>query len=112
MEAATAFRRGLGQLPHLEVGLGQNRGNLGLAALACRARSGPWGRRAGRKVGRSREGGERFCRGGVRLVAQVMGEPDMSVVAFRSSKPALLNVYSLNELMSKKGWHLNTLQVG
>jgi sphinganine-1-phosphate aldolase len=38
-----------------------------------------------------------------------MGEPDMSVVAFTSRTPSL-NIYAVNDLMGKKGWHLNTLQ--
>lgn len=35
----------------------------------------------------------------------------MSVVAFRSTSRAL-NIYKLNDLMTRKGWHLNALQVG
>lgn len=38
---------------------------------------------------------------------QVIGDPVGSVVAFRSDT---LNVYDLSDIMSKKGWHLATLQ--
>jgi sphinganine-1-phosphate aldolase len=37
----------------------------------------------------------------------VFGEPASSVVAFGSST---LNIYAINDEMSKKGWHLNALQ--
>ncbi len=60
----------------------------------------------------------RVCTGGPRVVVtppalllQVIGEPEMSVVAFRSSSKSF-NIYKLNDLMTRKGWHLNALQVG
>ena len=40
---------------------------------------------------------------------EVVGEPDMSVVAIKSSSKQL-NIYKVNDLMSKRGWHLNALQ--
>jgi sphinganine-1-phosphate aldolase len=48
---------------------------------------------------------------------EVIGEPEASVVAFRASTPKKggiqkkpVDVYKVNDLMSKKGWHLNALQ--
>jgi sphinganine-1-phosphate aldolase len=38
---------------------------------------------------------------------EVIGDPLVSVVAFKSDK---LNVYELSDLLSSKGWHLSTLQ--
>ena len=40
---------------------------------------------------------------------EVMGEPIMSVVAFKSSHPKV-NIWEVNDLMSARGWHLNALQ--
>lgn len=40
---------------------------------------------------------------------ELVGQPDMSVVAFKF-KDQRLNIYHLNDLMTKKGWHLNALQ--
>lgn len=40
---------------------------------------------------------------------ELVGRPDMSVVAFRSTNKQL-NIYKLNDLLTKKGWHLNALQ--
>lgn len=45
------------------------------------------------------------------LVCAQMSEPEMSVVAFRATDPARLNMYKLNDLMTQRGWHLNALQV-
>jgi sphinganine-1-phosphate aldolase len=38
----------------------------------------------------------------------VIGEPLVSVVAFEAKSP--VNVFSIAEVMSKKGWNLNKLQ--
>ncbi len=43
---------------------------------------------------------------GLRLV----GRPDMCVVAFTSSEPGV-NIYSVNDAMQRRGWHLSTLQL-
>lgn len=40
---------------------------------------------------------------------EVVGEPDMCVVAIKSTSKQL-NIYKLNDLMSQRGWHLNALQ--
>lgn len=40
---------------------------------------------------------------------EVMGRPEMSVIAFKSSRKDL-NIYKLNDLLSARGWHLNALQ--
>lgn len=40
-------------------------------------------------------------------VLEVIGEPKLSVVAFKSSK---INVHHLGDLLSKRGWHLSSLQ--
>jgi hypothetical protein len=45
-----------------------------------------------------------------RLSPQVIGEPEMGVVAFRSTVKGL-NIYSLNDWLESRGWHLNALQV-
>lgn len=39
----------------------------------------------------------------------VMGEPDMTVVAF-GTRPAAEDVYRVNDAMSARGWSLNALQ--
>jgi len=41
---------------------------------------------------------------------EVMGSPEMSVVAIQARDSAKLNVYKLNDLMEKAGWHWNALQ--
>jgi sphinganine-1-phosphate aldolase len=41
---------------------------------------------------------------------EVVGKPVMSVIAFRSSKPNLVDIYRVNDLMTARGWHLNALQ--
>ncbi|GIL46345.1 hypothetical protein Vafri_3350 [Volvox africanus] len=41
---------------------------------------------------------------------EVIGEPEMGVVAFRSRKPRDINIYVLNDWLSTRGWHLNALQ--
>lgn len=40
---------------------------------------------------------------------EVVGEPEMTVVAFRASRRAL-DIYKVNDLLSQRGWHLNALQ--
>jgi hypothetical protein len=35
--------------------------------------------------------------------------PEMCVVAFKSTDPRI-NIYTVNDLLSRKGWHLNALQ--
>lgn len=48
---------------------------------------------------------------GIRAVpgAEVIGEPEMSVVAFRSVDRAV-DIYRVHEILTRKGWHLNALQ--
>ncbi|GIL71395.1 hypothetical protein Vretimale_2730 [Volvox reticuliferus] len=41
---------------------------------------------------------------------EVIGEPEMGVVAFRSRKPRDINIYVLNDWLLTRGWHLNALQ--
>ncbi|GAB4817396.1 hypothetical protein N2152v2_004442 [Parachlorella kessleri] len=40
---------------------------------------------------------------------EVMGAPEMCVIAFKASDPRV-NIYTVNDLLSRKGWHLNALQ--
>lgn len=40
---------------------------------------------------------------------EVMGNPEMCVIAFKSTIPEL-NIYKVNDLLSARGWHLNALQ--
>ncbi|KAK9813985.1 hypothetical protein WJX73_007983 [Symbiochloris irregularis] len=40
---------------------------------------------------------------------EVVGEPSMSVVAFKASKGGP-DIYKVNDLMSRRGWHLSPLQ--
>ncbi len=40
---------------------------------------------------------------------EVMGSPEMCVIAFKSTRPSF-NIYTLNDVLSRKGWHLNALQ--
>lgn len=40
---------------------------------------------------------------------EVCGQPDMCVVAIKSTEKSL-NIYKVNDLMTQKGWHLNALQ--
>lgn len=40
---------------------------------------------------------------------EVVGKPDMCVVAIKSISKQL-NIYKVNDLMSQRGWHLNALQ--
>ena len=40
---------------------------------------------------------------------RVIGEPDMCNVAFTGATPGM-NIYAINDLLTKKGWHLNALQ--
>ncbi len=40
---------------------------------------------------------------------EVVGEPDMCVVAIKSTSKKL-NIYKVNDLMSQRGWHLSALQ--
>ncbi|GAX84109.1 hypothetical protein CEUSTIGMA_g11532.t1 [Chlamydomonas eustigma] len=53
-----------------------------------------------------------FCQGVETRIPhlQVVGKPDMCVVAFKAKNPKILNIYKLNDLMTKRGWHLNALQ--
>lgn len=41
---------------------------------------------------------------------EVMGQPEMSVVAFRSHHKTI-NIYQLNDLLAEKGWHLCALHL-
>ena len=40
---------------------------------------------------------------------EVVGNPEMCVIAFKSTNPDL-NIYKVNDLLSARGWHLNALQ--
>ena len=40
---------------------------------------------------------------------QVLGHPLASVLAFTSKDPKALNIYSVGDAMSKRGWSLNAL---
>ncbi|CAG9463387.1 unnamed protein product [Pedinophyceae sp. YPF-701] len=40
---------------------------------------------------------------------EVLGRPCMSVVAFRMSRGSPKDIYRVNELLTARGWHLNTL---
>lgn len=41
---------------------------------------------------------------------EIVGEPEMTVIAFKAVDPRRLDIYRVNDLLSKKGWHLNALQ--
>jgi len=41
---------------------------------------------------------------------EVIGSPEMCVVAFKSIQQDMLNIYKVNDLLSARGWHLNALQ--
>eukprot|EP00877_Chromochloris_zofingiensis_P001217 jgi/Chrzof1/11096/Cz05g23150.t1 len=41
---------------------------------------------------------------------ELVGKPDMSVVAFKARRPKEVNVYVLNDQLTARGWHLNALQ--
>ncbi|KAL4518135.1 hypothetical protein Ndes2526A_g01416 [Nannochloris sp. 'desiccata'] len=41
---------------------------------------------------------------------EVIGRPEMCVVAFKSIQHDMLNIYKVNDLLSARGWHLNALQ--
>lgn len=49
---------------------------------------------------------------GVRAIEglEVVGEPAMSVVAFKAAKGSSLDIYKVNDLMGRRGWHLSPLQ--
>lgn len=40
---------------------------------------------------------------------EVIGNPEMCVIAFRSVQRGL-DIYKINDLMTQRGWHLNALQ--
>ena len=42
---------------------------------------------------------------------EVVGQPEMSVVAFKARNPKQLDIFGLNDLMSKRGWHFSALQL-
>lgn len=42
---------------------------------------------------------------------EVIGCPDMCVIAFKARNPKKLDVFQLNDLMSRKGWHFSALQL-
>ena len=42
---------------------------------------------------------------------EVVGEPEMSVVGFKAKNERALDVFKVNDLMSKRGWHLCALQL-
>jgi len=41
---------------------------------------------------------------------QICGEPDASVIAFKSADESALDIYKVQEAMGNRGWHLNALQ--
>lgn len=49
---------------------------------------------------------ENYCRIGDIEGLYVLGEPDMTVIAFASKE---LNIYKVNEAMADRGWSLNAL---
>ena len=40
----------------------------------------------------------------------VLGEPRSMIVAFAAAEPDKFNIYSIGDVMAKKGWSLNSLQ--
>lgn len=42
---------------------------------------------------------------------EVIGEPEMSVVGFCAKDPRQLDIFRLNDILSKRGWHLSALQL-
>ena len=42
---------------------------------------------------------------------EVIGMPEMSVVGFRAKNPKQVDIFKVNDLMTKKGWHLSALQL-
>lgn len=42
---------------------------------------------------------------------EVVGEPEMSVVAFKAVDTKRLDIFKVNDLLSHRGWHLNALQL-
>jgi len=49
---------------------------------------------------------------GVQLVPhiEVVGEPEASVVAIKAIDDKVLDIYKVNDVLLKKGWHMNALQ--
>ena len=41
---------------------------------------------------------------------EVVGDPEMSVVAFKARNPKDIDIFVLNDLLSQRGWHLSALQ--
>lgn len=46
----------------------------------------------------------------LRETLRVLGKPPVSVVAFEAADPAALSIYDVADAMSRRGWHLNSLQ--
>ena len=46
---------------------------------------------------------------GLNTTLEVIGEPAVSVVAFKSKDPAI-DIYEISDAMTRKHWHLNSLQ--
>jgi sphinganine-1-phosphate aldolase len=42
---------------------------------------------------------------------EVIGEPRMSVVAFKAKQPKRVNIFRVNDNMTSRGWHLSALQL-
>lgn len=42
---------------------------------------------------------------------EVMGEPEMCVVGFKSARPKQLDIFRVNDRLSAHGWHLCALQM-
>ena len=42
---------------------------------------------------------------------EVLGDPEMCVVALKARNPRALDIFKVNDLMSKRGWHLSALQL-
>lgn len=41
---------------------------------------------------------------------EILGDPIASVISFKAKNPKSVDIYSVGDLMSKKGWHFATLQ--
>lgn len=42
---------------------------------------------------------------------EIVGSPDMCVVAFKAKDPKKLDIFQLNDVMSRQGWHFSALQL-
>jgi hypothetical protein len=42
---------------------------------------------------------------------ELTGRPAMTVVGLKAAKPRKLNIYAVNDMLARRGWHLNALQL-